>query len=157
MLGATFPRLDFTTRFAGGTAQVKAIGQFSELDPAVVTGNERVKGRLTGAVDLDTTIRAYADGVTVDTLDVAGRINLGRSEVAGLLIDTAAVDGSYTARTGQLTQFSVDGPDLHAAGQGTIALNETGGRYRRRHGDGQRARAQGRRHAAGEQHRLRRQ
>jgi hypothetical protein len=126
MFGATFPRLDLNTSFANGDAQVRAVGQFSGLDPAVITGNERIAGQLTGAADLDTTIRNYAAGVTVDSLDVAGRVNLGDSRLAGFEIRSAAVDGQYANRTGELTQFSVNGPDLNATGSGTIALNDSG-------------------------------
>ena len=40
MFGASFPRLDFTTNLADGSMKVSAIGQFTHLDPAVITGNE---------------------------------------------------------------------------------------------------------------------
>ena len=126
MFGATFPRLDFTTHFSDGDAQVKAVGQFVGLDPAVVTGDQRLEGRLTGAVDLDTTIRQYQGGVTLDNVDAAGRVNLGESRVGGLDITAAAIDGRYAQRTGELTQVSITGPDLNANGSGTIALNDTG-------------------------------
>ena len=55
---------------------------FANLDPAVVSGNERVAGMLGGTVDVETTLRDYAEGVTVDSIDLAGRVNLGRSTVA---------------------------------------------------------------------------
>ena len=124
--GATIPRLDFTTSFAGGDAKVQAIGQFSGLDPAVITGDDRVAGSLSGAVDVNTTIRDYAAGVTVDSLDASGRVNLGMSTIAGLAINSATIDGTYANRAGELTQFSIDGPDLKATGQGAIALHDTG-------------------------------
>ena len=126
MFGATFPRLDFTAALANGDARVKTIGQFEGLDPAVVTGNTQIAGMITGAVDVETTIRDYAAGVTVDAIDVAGRVNLANSEVGGLTIDTAAVDGRYANREGQITQLSIAGPDVNVSGQGTIALNDTG-------------------------------
>ena len=126
MFDASFPRLDFTTNLADGDLTVGAIGQFARLNPAVITGNEKAKGDLSGAVDVKTTIRDYSAGVTVDSIDVAGRVNLGNSEIAGLAINTAAIDGSYANRAGAVTQLSVAGPDLNVSGQGTIALNDTG-------------------------------
>ncbi len=126
MFGASFPRLDFTTNLAGGDMKVSAIGQFAHLDPAVITGNDKVKGSLSGAVDVKTTIRNYAGGVTVDSIDVSGRVNLGTSELGGLAINTAAIDGTYANRTGELTQVSIVGPDLNVTGQGMLALNDTG-------------------------------
>ena len=126
MFGASFPRLDFTTQLAGGDIKVDTIGQFAGLDPAVVTGNQRLQGKVSGAVDVDATIRDYAAGVTLESIDAAGRVNLGESTLGGLTITSAAVEGSYADRTGQLTQVSIAGPDLTMNGQGTLALNETG-------------------------------
>ena len=126
MFGASFPRLDFTTNLGGGDIKATTIGQFANLDPAVITGNERVRGNLNGAVDVQTTIRDYADGVTVDSIDVAGRVNLGNSEVGGLAINTAAIDGTYANRAGELTQVSIVGPDVNVTGQGALALNDSG-------------------------------
>jgi hypothetical protein len=68
MFGASFPRLDFATNLSGGDAHVTAVGQFANLDPSTVSGNERVAGTLTGSVDVTTTIRQYAEGVTPDSI-----------------------------------------------------------------------------------------
>jgi len=126
MFGASFPRMDFTTNIAGGNLHVKALGQFSGLDPSVVTGNDRLAGSLTGAVDVDTTMRGYLSGVTVDSFDATGRVNLANSTVHGLAIDTAVIDGSYANREGHLTQAAIAGPDLKVTAHGDIALNDTG-------------------------------
>jgi autotransporter translocation and assembly factor TamB len=126
IFGASFPKMDVTASFTGGDAKIRAVGQFAQLNPAVVTGNERLAADLTGAVNAETTIRAYARGVTVDSLDVAGRVDLGRSSIGDLAIETAVVDGRYANREGQLTTLEVAGPDVHVSGQGAIALNDTG-------------------------------
>ena len=126
MFGASFPRLDFTTNIAGGDIKVDTIGQFAGLDPAVATGNQRLQGQVSGAVDLDATIRDYASGVRPESIDAAGRVNLGDSTLGGLTITSAAVEGSYADRTGQLQQISITGPDLTLNGGGTLALNESG-------------------------------
>jgi hypothetical protein len=126
MFGASFPRMDFVTSIAAGDLHVKAIGQFAHLDPAVVTGNERAAGNLTGAVDVDTTIRGYASGITVDSFDATGRIDLGASTLADLAIDSAVVDGTYRNREGHFTEVAIAGPDLTLTAQGDLALNDTG-------------------------------
>ena len=126
LFGATFPRMDFTTNIAAGDLRATAAGQFSELDPAVVSGNERVAGRLSGAVDVDTTIRGYASGVTVDSIDVSGRINLDNSTISDVAIDMALIEGAYANREGHLKQATITGPDVSATAQGDIALNQTG-------------------------------
>ncbi len=126
IFGASFPRVDFTTNFGGGDLRVKAIGQFAHLDPAIVTSNTRLEGALDGAVDVNTTIRGYANGVTVDSFDASGRVNIANSTLGGLKIDSAVVDGTYANRAGEINQFSIVGPDINATGKGAIALNQTG-------------------------------
>jgi len=126
MFGASFPRLDFATNLSGGDAHVTAVGQFANLDPAQVSGNERVAGKLTGSVDVMTTIRQYAEGVTPDSIDASGHVDLSASTIGGVDIDSAVVQGQYANREGRLDQLSIMGADVSVTGQGPIALNETG-------------------------------
>lgn len=126
LFGATFPRMEFAANLAGGDARVRTAGTFEGLDPAVATGNARATGTLTGSVDAETTIRQYAEGVTVDSIDVAGRVELGPSTIRDVAIESAIVDGRYADRQGQLTELAITGPDVNVTGQGTIALNDTG-------------------------------
>jgi autotransporter translocation and assembly factor TamB len=53
-------------------------------------------------------------------------VNLGRSTISGLTIDSATIDGTYANRSGDLNQLSIVGPDLNVTASGAIALNETG-------------------------------
>ena len=126
MFDASFPRLDFTTSFAGGSATVKANGEFTHLNPAVVTDNARVAGDLSGTMNVETTIRDYQADISVDDVDVAGRVDLTGSQVAGFDISTGVVDGSYANREGAIRQLSLQGPDLNVQAQGQLALNESG-------------------------------
>ena len=126
LFGATVPRMDLASKIAGADLQVRALGQFASLDPAVATGNDKYKGEVGGAVDVNATLANYRDGVTPDSVDATVRINLGRSSFAGFTIDNAVVDGTFADRTGEINQVSVTGPDVNLQGQGTLALNETG-------------------------------
>jgi autotransporter translocation and assembly factor TamB len=126
MFGASFPHMDFTAHLSGGDARVRTKGQFANLNPALVSGNDRVAGIVNGAVDVETTIRGYADGVTVDSIDLAGRASLTDSAIADLAITTALVDGKYAEREGDLTELTIEGPDINVTGEGHIALNDTG-------------------------------
>jgi len=126
LFGASIPRMDVTTNVADGNVRVHTDGSFAGLDPSIPTLNERLKGMLTGSVNADTTMRGYANGVTVDSIDTTGHVELGPSVVGKLSIDSAVVDGSYANREGQLKQFTIAGADLNATGSGTIALNDSG-------------------------------
>ena len=123
---ATTPRLQFSTNLAGGDAHVVANGEFNGLDPSLISGDTRVAGRVNAAVDVNVTLRGYANGVTPESIDASGRVDLNRSTIGGIDLDTAVVDGTYQNRAGTLNQLTVDGPDLHVKGQGPIALNDTG-------------------------------
>ncbi len=123
---ASFPRMEVTTNLGGGNIRVRTAGTFAGLNPAVVTADSRAEGALSGSIDAETTIRAYASGVTVDSVDTTGRVELGRSTLGKLTIDSAIVDGSYAGREGQLKQLQIAAADLNVTAQGTIALNESG-------------------------------
>ena len=126
IFGATTPRFQFTTNLAGGDAHIVANGEFSGLDPSTISGDTRVAGRVNGAVDVNVALRDYAGGVTPESIDVSGRVDMSRSTIGGIDVDTAIVEGNYQNRAGTLNQLAVDGPDLHVKGQGPIALNDTG-------------------------------
>lgn len=126
LLEARVPRMDVTANLGGGSIRVRTAGTFAGLNPAVVTGDSRAEGTLSGSIDAETTIRDYASGVTADSVDVTGHVELGRSMVGRLTIDSAVVDGSYADREGQLKRLQIAAPDLSVTGQGTIALNESG-------------------------------
>lgn len=126
VFGARIPRMDVGAALAGQDLQVRALGQFSSLDPSVITGNRSLEGDVNGAVDAIATIRNYRGGLTVDAIDARGRVNLGQSTIAGLGIDSAVVDGAFEAREASINQLSVAGPDLNVQAQGTLALDDAG-------------------------------
>ena len=123
---ASFPRMDVTTSLGDGNIRVRTAGTFAKLNPAVVTGDSRAEGALSGSIDAETTIRGYAAGITIDSVDTTGHVELERSTLGKLTIDSAVVDGSSAGREGHLKQLQVTGADLNVTGQGTIALNESG-------------------------------
>ena len=123
---AGFPHLEFTANLADGDAHIKAAGQFEHLNPATVSGNERAAGSLTGTVDVETTLRGYGEGVTVDSIDLAGRVTLAPSTIGDLSITAAEVEGQYAQRAGMLTKLTVSGADVNATASGPIAVTESG-------------------------------
>ncbi|HEX2461994.1 MAG TPA: hypothetical protein VHJ58_17740, partial [Vicinamibacterales bacterium] len=126
LFNAAWPRLDFTVRFMGSDVVVSAQGSFADLNPADVVPEEGAKGDLSGTLDLDATIRNYAEGITAESLDLSGQVNLTPSKIADLSIDSAAIEGTYSSRQGELTRLEAVGPDLKVSGHGPIALNDTG-------------------------------
>ena len=126
VFGASVPSMEFAAQVAGGDARVTTNGRFANLNPATVAENPRLAGIVNGAVDLQTTIRDYAAGVTVDSIDAAGRVMLEDSNVGDISIVSATIDGQYANREGTLETFELTGPDINARAEGTISLTETG-------------------------------
>jgi hypothetical protein len=126
LFGASFPMLDVTANLADGDAHVKTAGQFANLNPATISGNEKATGMVQGNVDVDATLRGYADGVTADSIDVSGHVALGYSTLGALSIDMADVEGDYARREGMLRTLVVTGADVNVTAEGPIALTDNG-------------------------------
>ena len=126
LFGGSVPRMDVAAQIAGPDLKVRALGQVERIDPSVPSGNPRIAGNVTGAVDVNATLRHFRQGVTLDSVEAAGRVNLGQSDVAGLDLDSAVVDGRYGGRAGEINQLSIAGPDVNARAEGTLALGTSG-------------------------------
>lgn len=126
VFGASFHDLDVSADLSGGDARVSVTGPFAGLDPARVTGTDRARAALDGTLAVRATLHDYAEGVTLDSVDAAGRITLGRSHIGDLTIGDAVLDGQYANRRGTITQLHVSGPDLMLQAQGPLSL-DTGG------------------------------
>jgi hypothetical protein len=126
VLGASVPRLDVAAQLSDGDLWVSAVGDINGLDPAAVSGDARAAGSVNATLDVRATLRQYAAGVTVDSIDASGRIWLEDSVVGDVEIATAVVDGRYSGREGRLTQLEITGPVLNATGEGTLSLSNTG-------------------------------
>jgi hypothetical protein len=126
MFGASFPRLDYTTSLASEDLHVRAEGEFAHFDPAVVSGNERAAGSLTGELDVDATIHQYSGPITPASVDATGRVGLGSSKIAGVAIDNALVDARIVGGAGDINELSVMGADVAITGKGPIVLTDSG-------------------------------
>ena len=123
---ARIPRMDFDAQIGNGDAHIKAVGDFSELDPSAVAKDARVHGRLTGSVDVEATLRDYAQGVTADSIDLAGSVTLADSTVDKVSIDSFVVEGQYAQRGGELKRLELTGADVQVSASGPISLAEAG-------------------------------
>ena len=115
---ATTPRFQFTTNSPAATPTssptASSTGSIRRRFPATRAS----PGASTASVDVNVTLRDYANGVTPESIDASGRVDMSHSTVGGIDIDTAVVDGMYQDRAGNLNQLVVDGPDIHVEGAG---------------------------------------
>jgi autotransporter translocation and assembly factor TamB len=123
---ATIPAMAYEAHLANGALKGHAKGSFNGLDPARVSGNQRIAGHMSGTVDAGFGLANLSGPVTPDAVSADGQITLTNSDIAGLRIDAADIQGQYQNRRGTLRQATVKGPDLDVQASGPIALDDAG-------------------------------
>jgi autotransporter translocation and assembly factor TamB len=126
LMGGRIPQLDFTATVADNDAHVVAYGSFSGFDPAMASGNEKMKGSVGGDLNVDARLADFSNGVTPDSVQATAQLNLDPSTIGGLEISSANIDGDYDNSTGDIRDLEIVGRDLNVNGTGTIALNDDG-------------------------------
>jgi hypothetical protein len=126
VMGGTVPRLAVDAHLANGGVRGRANGALQGFDPARITGNERYKGDVNATIDAAFSMRDVSAPLTPDAITADGRVTLANTNVAGLEITTADIQGQYADRRGELRQAMIKGPDLDVQASGPIALDETG-------------------------------
>jgi hypothetical protein len=126
--GGTLPRMAYEAHLSNGALSGRATGEFRDLDPALIFGTPRLQGKASGTVDATYTVKDTTAPViiTLDAIAADGRLTLTPSEIGGLVIDAADVQGQYADRRGTLRHLAVKGPDVEMTASGPIALDRTG-------------------------------
>lgn len=124
--GGTLTRMTYDAHLANGGVSGRATGEFRDLDPAMIFGNPRLKGKASGTVDAAYSVKDTAAPITPDAITADGRLTLTPSEIGGLKIDAADIQGQYADRRGTLRQMTLKGPDIDLTASGPIALDQTG-------------------------------
>ena len=121
--GGRLPEIGFEAHLAGGALKARADGRFEGFDPARLSGRKNLQGSVTGVVNASADVRDITAPITPDAITAEGTLTLAGSNVGGLKIDTADIQGKYAAQIGDLTKLQVSGPDLKADASGRIALD----------------------------------
>jgi autotransporter translocation and assembly factor TamB len=124
LMGGRLPQFAFDASLADDVAHVKADGTFADFDPAAASGKAAMKGRMGGHVTLDATVSSLSQGVTLDSVRASAKLTLQPSEIGGLAITRASVDGDYHNATADLRTLEIVGRDLNVQASGTLALND---------------------------------
>ena len=124
--GGTLPRMAFEAHLANGALNGRADGEFRDFDPARLLDDQRYQGRVTGTVNASFGIANTAAPMTPDAIAADGRVTLAGSEIAGVAIESADIQGQYANRRGTLRQATIHGPDVDVQASGPIALDESG-------------------------------
>jgi autotransporter translocation and assembly factor TamB len=125
ILDARLSNVAFESHLKNGALDVTVKGAFAGLNPARIANQERLEGSVTGSVDANVRIADLTAPMTPESIDVNGRVTLEQSKIGDLQIDTADVQGTYADRVGDITQFTLNGPDLGVKASGRLALDES--------------------------------
>jgi hypothetical protein len=126
IMGGRIGQMAFDAVIQQDTAHVKASGSFAGFDPAVISGKPAIKGTVGGTIAVDGTAANISAGLTPDTVEGTAAIHLEPSDVGGLDIASATIDGDYRRSIADLRTFDIAGRDLNVRATGTLALDETG-------------------------------
>jgi autotransporter translocation and assembly factor TamB len=126
IMGGAIPRFAAEAHLANGALDGRVNGEVRNVDPARVSGKDAYKGHVNATVNATFAVKDVTAPITADAVAADGRIALTRSDVAGLQIDSADVEGQYANRRGTLRQATVKGPDVEVQASGPIDLGDTG-------------------------------
>jgi translocation and assembly module TamB len=126
LFGGDVPRLSFDAALRDQGLKVTANGAFGGFDPAVLSGNERMKGTLAGTLDLTASVARLGAPLTPDAVSATGQVQLASSRVADIVIDEATVAGTYANSTGDIRTLDVKGPDFAVNAKGHLDLTDRG-------------------------------
>jgi autotransporter translocation and assembly factor TamB len=126
VLGGRLSNVSFEAAVANDTAQVKASGQFADVNPAEISGRPDLEGRVGGAMQIDATLAHVSQGVSLDSVEGAATATLEPSTINGVEIAKANVDASYRNSVADIRSLEITGPDVNVQAKGTLALSESG-------------------------------
>jgi autotransporter translocation and assembly factor TamB len=126
VFGGTLPHMEYEAHLANNGLRGRANGEFRDFDPGRISGNPRLNGHTSGRVNATFGIANLSAPITPEAITADGTAHLDKSEIGGLAMDTADVQGQYANRRGEIRQASVKGPDFEVQASGPIALDQTG-------------------------------
>ena len=126
VMGGAIPRLAVEAHLADRAMNGRVDGEVRRIDPARVSGKDAYKGTINATVNAAFGVKDITAPVTADAIAVDGRLTLNQSDIAGLRIDAADIQGQYANQRGNLRQAAIKGPDIDVQASGPIALDRTG-------------------------------
>jgi autotransporter translocation and assembly factor TamB len=125
ILGGRLPELGFEAHLAGGALEGRVDGRFEGFDPARLASRPDLKGEVTGSVKATVSIADVTAPTTPEAVTASGTLALTPSTVAGLTIDSAALEATYGNQIADIKQLTVAGPDVKVDASGRVALDRS--------------------------------
>lgn len=125
LMGTHTNNLLFDTTIANAGLNVRAKGDFDQLNPAVITGRQDLEGNVNGTVDGLFQIADLTAPITAASVGADGRVVLGPSLIRAVQIAAADVQGKYENEVADLQKAQIKGPDVTLDASGRLALDRT--------------------------------
>ena len=126
LFGGQVPQLTFDTHLAGQALAIKANGDFSAFDPAVLAGRPDLAGNLSGSLNINATLPNLAGPIDPMGIAAAGTVSLADSRVGEIAITRAMVDGQFADGAGDIRSLAMTGPDVEVNAKGRLDLRAGG-------------------------------
>jgi translocation and assembly module TamB len=126
IFGGSIPKMRLVAGIHDGGLQVTTTGSFTGFDPATLAGSPKLAGRVSGTTDARIELAALGQPIGPETIAAAGRLTLENSEVAGVRIDRALVDGTFARSAGDIRTLDVSGPQGSVQANGHLDLGTAG-------------------------------
>jgi autotransporter translocation and assembly factor TamB len=99
-------------------------GQFARIDAGILTADPRVTGSLNGRFDMKGTLPGlFGAGFDSRVSQLSGSLSLASSQLKGIDIERAAVDGTFDRGFATLTSAEIKSALGSATGNGAIAVS----------------------------------
>jgi translocation and assembly module TamB len=125
IMGGRLPELAYEAHLESGNLSIRADGRFEDFNPATLAGRKELDGRVTGTMKVDTSITDLTTPVTPDDVTARGTVTLEASDVGGVQIDAATVDGSYSNQVADLSRLQLTGPAVKVEAAGQVAFDRS--------------------------------
>ncbi|CAN5655313.1 hypothetical protein BH24ACI4_BH24ACI4_26910 [soil metagenome] len=125
IMGGRLPELAFEAGLAGGALDVRAEGSFEDFNPGTLAERKELEGNVSGRVNVSAHVANLSEPITPESITADGTVSIESSEVGGLQITSAHVEGKYAGGVGDLARLQVSSPDLNVEASGRIALDRT--------------------------------
>jgi hypothetical protein len=123
LFGGSLNDADVELELENGSMRTSFDGRLDRINPAVVFGDARVEGRLSGSAKVRASVREFLTRtVGLTDYDIEGSVALQHSVIHNAQIDDAQIEGRLADGIGRFTRFEVSGPALAGHGAGTIAF-----------------------------------
>jgi autotransporter translocation and assembly factor TamB len=124
LFGGSLPKLAFDTTLDRGALRLALNGSFAGFNPGTLSGRPDLDGNLSGTANVRASIANLETPVDPAGLAAEGQVSLERARIGKIALDSAAVDGTFADRAGDVRQLTVKGPDISVDAHGHVSLRD---------------------------------